>query len=627
MENIMNTLLNGLTFTQTVAAATSPAVPSGRRLVGWAVFSLLAGVVTAPALAFQPMSAPVVQRAADADDTDRLVVRYRHATQSDSVDLRTLDSASRAAGRAGARVHHLRRNGSGSHILQLDRRLSKDRLKQLAAEIKAADPQVEFAVPDRIARIQFVPNDPQYSAQWQYHEPTAGMNLPPAWDKSTGVGVTVAVIDTGYRPHADLAANLQAGYDFIGDKLVANDGGGRDTDATDPGDAAKAGECGTGSPATNSSWHGTHVAGSIAAVTGNGTGVAGVAFGAKVLPVRVLGKCGGYMSDIADAIIWASGGSVPGVPANPTPARVLNLSLGASGACDAVTQAAINSARSRNAVVVVAAGNANANASGHAPANCGGVITVGAVGRSGARAYYSNYGAVVDVSAPGGDQSTGTTNGILSTLNAGTSKPGTDSYAYYQGTSMATPHVAGIAALMLARNPALTPDDLEARLKASVRPLAVACSVGCGTGIVDANLAVDAAVGAVTTPTPTPTPTPVTLTAVKEVEPNNAIASAQALSLNVQVSASLASTTDTDYFKVVIPAGKSLVATMTPPATADYDLYAYNAAGSRVATSTAGAGKADTITLSNTSTSASLTAYLRVIYFTGGAGAYSLTVK
>jgi serine protease len=436
------------------------------------------------------------------------------------------------------------------------------------------------------------------------------------------------VIDTGYRPHADLKSNIVAGYDFITSSQTANDGNGRDTSALDPGDWVDAGECGAGSPARNSSWHGTHVAGTIAAVTGNAVGVAGTAFGAKVQPLRVLGKCGGFMSDIADAILWASGAAVPGVPANATPARVINLSLGGAGACDVTTQAAINVARSRGTVVVVAAGNSGADAAGHTPANCSGVVTVGAIGRQGARAFYSNYGSSVAVMAPGGDQSVTSVDGILSTLNTGTKGPGSDSYAYYQGTSMATPHVAGIVALMLARNGALTPDDVAARLRASARPMPVPCSEGCGAGIVDASAAVDAAVGppppvvvVVTQPVPT----------VAEAEPNDSLASAQRLDIGVTISGSLSTKTDTDYYVISIPAGRTVAVSMAPGMSSDFDLYAYNAAGSRVATSTKGSGLAESITLTNSSTSLSLTAYLRVVYFGGStgssAGAYSLLAK
>jgi serine protease len=411
------------------------------------------------------------------------------------------------------------------------------------------------------------------------------------------------VIDTGIRPHADLVGQYVGGYDFISDATIGNDGNGRDADPTDPGDWTAANECGAGYPASNSSWHGTHVSGTIAAATNNGLGVAGVAYGAKVVPVRVLGKCGGYTSDIADAIIWASGGTVTGVPANANVAKVINMSLGGGGACGTTTQNAINSARSRGTVVVVAAGNENQNASNSNPANCAGVVTVAATNRNGARAPYSNYGTVVDVAAPGGDA-----NGyILSTLNAGTSTPGADNYAGYQGTSMATPHVAGVAALMLARNSALTPDDIESKLKSTARAFPGTCSQ-CGTGIVDAG----AAVAAATTPVgPT----------ISETESNNTIATANVISTTgTTVNGTMSASTDSDYFVVQLPTGKTLSAAMTPGlSTADYDVYIYNSAGTQLAAAEGGAGVTDTATVSNT-TGATAARYVRVKYYSGGTG-------
>jgi serine protease len=183
----------------------------------------------------------------------------------------------------------------------------------------------------------------------------------------------------------------------------------------------------------------------------------------------VLGRCGALTSDISDAIIWASGGTVTGIPANPNPARVINMSLGTppGGTCSSTEQAAINSARSRGTVVVVAAGNDNVNANRVAPANCSGVVVVAATTRAGGKTWYSNFGTIVDVAAPGGDLTSAAANDVLSTLNTGTTTPGSDTYAAYAGTSMATPHVVGVVALMLSRNSALTPDDVESRLKSS----------------------------------------------------------------------------------------------------------------------------------------------------------------
>ena len=432
--------------------------------------------------------------AAIAAPEQRLIIKYKPEA-SLSAAARVLPGAvTDLATRRGLRLDRLRTLAVGGELLMLDRMVDAAELKALMAEV-AADPRVEYVEEDRILTRSLTPNDSRYNEQWSYYETAGGMNATQAWDQTTGAGAVVAVLDTGYRPHADLAANIIGGYDFISTADIGNDGNGRDSDAKDPGDWIIANECGSGSAASNSSWHGTHVAGTIAAVTNNGSGVAGVAYGAKVVPVRVLGKCGGYTSDISDAIIWASGGTVSGVPANANPARVINLSLGGSGACSSTTQSAINSARSRNTSVVVAAGNENQNASNSNPANCTGVIAVAAVNRSGGRAYYSNFGNVVDLAAPGGAQNSATdANGILSTLNAGTTTPGADSYAFYQGTSMATPHVAGAAALLYAVKPAITPDEVESTLKSTVRAFPATCS-GCGVGIINANAAVTTAKG------------------------------------------------------------------------------------------------------------------------------------
>ncbi|MBW8900942.1 MAG: S8 family peptidase [Massilia sp.] len=443
--------------------------------------------------------------------TDRLIVKYRDDsdTARTGVPARALDRARQAlidrAGQTyGATLRALRATANGAHVLQLNRTMTVDEARQLAAELKSRDANVEYAEPDRIMVPLATPTDPSYTQQWDLYEATGGINAPAAWDKSTGAGVNVAVIDTGYRPHADLSGQILQGYDFISTTMIANDGGGRDTDASDPGDWTPAGSCGAGIPAADqsSSWHGTHVSGTIAAKANNGLGIAGIAYNAKIVPARVLGRCGGYTSDIADAMIWASGGTVTGVPANANKARVLNLSLGGSGACDTTTQNAINSARSRGAVVVVAAGNSNTNAINSSPANCSGVITVAATNRSGGKASYSNYGTNVTVAAPGGDNGAG----ILSTLNSGTTTPASDNYAWYMGTSMATPHVAGVVALMLSANPNLTPDDVAAKLKSTARAFPAACS-GCGAGIVNAAAAVNAALASATTTTPTPTTT------------------------------------------------------------------------------------------------------------------------
>jgi serine protease len=559
------------------------------------------------------LCAPVAASAADAAFTDRIIVKYRTTPSSLTAQASQMRSTELPAARLGVAMSHVRTTALGSQVLRSDRRLSLIEAEQLARDIAASDPNVEYAEPDRILRRTFSPNDTRYNEQWHYFEAAGGINAPTAWDKSTGSGVVTAVIDTGYRPHADLNANILPGYDFISDTFVANDGNGRDNDARDPGDWLNPGECGPGDPASfeSSSWHGTHVAGTVAALTNNGNGVAGVAFNSRVVPARVLGKCGGYTSDIADAIIWTSGGTVSGVPANANPAKVLNISLGGGGSCGTTTQNAINSARSRGASVVVAAGNSNANASNFTPANCTGVVTVAAVGRNGGKASYSNFGATVEVAAPGGS---GGTSSVLSTLNAGSMGPGSDNYAFYNGTSMATPHVVGVVALMLSANPALTPDQVTQILQSTARSFPATCSQ-CGSGIVNANAAVDAALGG---PGPGPGPGPGT---INEVEPNNSRNAAQLIATdNTTVNGTIGATGDNDYYRLTLPAGATLVATLTPNPSSDYDLYVYNSNGALIGSSELGTGAVDRVTVTNTGSSA-FVRYVRVVRWSGGTGA------
>ncbi|MEU7026054.1 S8 family serine peptidase [Streptomyces sp. NPDC046275] len=443
---------------------------------------------------------------------EKVIVTYKSSAAEAGSNAAAKSDAADKAARTGERLSFERRLAGGAALVDLGGDASKQDVAEVMAAFKA-DPQVAAVEPDiRAYPMAITPNDTDYAKQWDLFEATGGMNVPSAWDTTTGSGVTVAVIDTGYAAHTDLAANVVSGYDFISTAADARDGNGRDADAKDEGDwNATDGECGTGSTASNSSWHGTHVAGTIAAVTHNTKGIAGIAYNAKIQPVRVLGKCGGSSADIADAITWASGGSVPGVPANPTPAKVINLSLGgASSTCPSVYQTAINGAVSRGTTVVVAAGNSNANASGFTPANCSNVITVASTNRAGSRSYYSNYGTVVDVAAPGGETRNATDtpgtvttpeNAIYSTLNSGLTTQSTETYKPYQGTSMAAPHIAGLAALLESAKSTLTPADIETAIKNNARPLPGTCSGGCGTGIADAAKTVAAVTGTTTPPT------------------------------------------------------------------------------------------------------------------------------
>jgi len=571
--------------------------------------------------------APLAAAAADGGFTDRIIVKYRSspAAATAAASAAAADAQVRGtdlpAARFGVTMNRLRTTGLGSQVLKVDRRMTLAEASRLAADIAASDPNVEYAEPDRMMHALLTPNDTRYNEQWHYFEATAGINAPAAWDKATGTGVVVGVVDTGYRPHADLSGKILQGYDFISDTFVSNDGNGRDNDASDPGDWMNAGECGGGEPAQfeGSSWHGTHVAGTIAANTNNASGVAGIAFNARIVPARVLGKCGGYTSDIADGIIWVTGGTVSGVPANANPAKVVNISLGGIGACDTTTQGAINSARSRGANVIVAAGNENHNASQDTPANCSGVVTVASVNRSGGRSYFSNFGATVEVAAPGGDMRTSASNGILSTLNTGTTTPGSDTYAFYQGTSMATPHVVGVVALMLSVKSTLTPDQVTSILQSTARAFPATCSQ-CGSGIVDALAAVNAAIGGTTPPPGT-----------AEVEPNNSRSTSQLVSTaNTTINGTMGSSTDTDYFQLSLPAGRTLTATLTPNSSSDYDLFVYNSNGTLIASSERGTGLVDTVSVTNTGSGA-LTRYVRVVYWSGGTGAtngkYTLNVN
>ena len=456
----------------------------------------LSSALAAPALAQQ---ARVNLSGLDTQTgSDRFIVKYKDGS-AERANVATLQSAlSTAAKTAGAGkalgVRHVRRIATGADVVRADRKLDRVEAESLMRQI-AADPNVEYVEVDKLNKPYLTPNDTRYSEQWGYSG-TYGIKANQAWDVTNGAGSVVAVLDTGITSHSDLSANVLPGYDFIIDTTVSNDGNGRDSDPSDPGDWVSANQCGGTHAAQPSSWHGTHVAGTIAAVTNNAKGVAGVAYGAKIVPVRVLGTCGGYDSDIADAIIWASGGTVSGVPANANPAEVINLSLGGSGACGTTTQTAINGAVSRGTTLVIAAGNDNTNVSNASPANCNNVIAVASITSTGARSSFSNYGSLIDIAAPGSN--------ILSTLNSGSTTPGAETYASYNGTSMATPHVAGVVALLqAAATTPKTPAEVESIIKANVTAFPSTPSQTIGPGILNAKAVVDAANG--TTPPPTGT--------------------------------------------------------------------------------------------------------------------------
>lgn len=460
----------------------------------------------------------------------RLIVKYKDPPLAAAARANSplpQERIGRIEALAGTAVAHERGTSRGEYIIRLIAPMLPERAAQ-AAQLLEQDDDVEYADPDYWVEVAFMPSDPYFldpsgNGQWHLKAPSVeigGANLPAAWDYTTGSASTViGVIDSGVLPgHPDLAGRLVSGYDFISDLAKSNDGNGRDSDPSDPGDWVSANECPGGNVAKSSSWHGTHVAGTIGAASNNGAGVAGINWVSKIQPIRALGKCGGLLSDINDAIDWASGAAIPGVPPNSTPARVMNLSLGGGGVCPSSTQSAINVALSKGTVVVVAAANSNDFASVYTPASCTGVVTVAATQRQGFKAHYSNFGAAIEISAPGGgkDFPSGTYQWIWSTSNNGVDVPATNIYTGYPfvGTSMAAPHVAGVASLMLSVNPSLTPGQVLSKLQTTARafptggpvcdtsatrpPLSTwyscQCTTSiCGAGIVDARAAVIAA--------------------------------------------------------------------------------------------------------------------------------------
>jgi len=495
--------------------------PAGR----WAV---VAAVVCAAAGA---------ARAQDEAAARGLIVKLRPAAtvaqaqrlpgpQADAERLqRVLDAA-------GVRAASTRALGSTMRHVDFGRVLPGADAAQLAQRLRQR-PEVEWVEPNvREKRLQNmpVPNDPSFgnALQW-WLQPPAGSDanvkalrlrgvpgVQQAWMQTMGsAAAVVAVLDTGITAHPDLDGHVLPGYDFVADVDDANDGSGRDADPRDPGDWVSAADAASpafsGCGVEDSSWHGTKIAGMVAALTNNARGVAGINWNGRVLPVRVAGKCGASVTDIVDGMRWAAGLAVVGVPANPHPARIVNISFGGDGSCN-VYDEVVADLRAAGAVVVAAAGNAHA--APLRPAKCAGVVGVVALNRDGFKASYSNFGAELSASGlatVGGDYATVDSaawdvalgdSGLYTLVNDGRTVPGAASYGAIAGTSFSAPLVAGVASLMLSANPALSADQLVAGLGASARPHVqasriAACSdanpgrcicttTTCGRGILDA---------------------------------------------------------------------------------------------------------------------------------------------
>ncbi|HWP18222.1 MAG TPA: S8 family serine peptidase [Burkholderiaceae bacterium] len=469
------------------------------RLVAAAVWAAAhTCTLAAPAAADPSAGAPAPQAV-----TDRYIVHWR-AEPVRGARARPASAAREAqaslARRAGVGLRWSHTTARGASIYVADQALPMSQARALAARL-ANDPAVAWAEPDvRMHVLQVAEPMPEDGAAWgswsMRGDTVGGARLFRAWALTGAQTVRVGVLDTGSRPHPDLQGVELPGHDFVSSPEMEGDGtGGRDADPTDPGDHCEA-------QGTRSSWHGLHVAGVIGALANNGIGIAGGAFPVvRLQHARVLGECGGWMSDIADAIDWVAGGGPDGTAPNPTPVHVINLSLGTDPgvACGPTMQAAVDRATARGVVVVAAAGNEAARAL-PSPANCRGVMAVGAHTASGDLAAYANRVPGVTLTAPGGGpcalQVEGCDErGILALGNSGTAGPGAPVYdSQFTGTSAATPHVAAAAALIRATHPGLAPHQVRSLLVSSTRPHPVGTwcadhAGDCGAGMLDAEAA------------------------------------------------------------------------------------------------------------------------------------------
>ena len=552
-----------------------------RKLKKFRLGLAIGGLFAASPAAFLPPAAaaslewnPVRTHAVEiGPQADRLIVGFKatpansfiktikRAGRGGDVGLRqALTSAADVAAllqRRGLAASGSRQIAPSMHVVFLPVTLYGAAVDSALARLRA-DPAVAFADVDQRRYAHEIPNDPLFqpvagssSGQWYMLTPSsatptsdvAATDAVSAWNVTTGSsGTVIADVDSGVRfDHPDLlragfGGRLLPGFDFVGEDynlntgaalgtyLMANDGDGWDPDPSDPGDWIDATDQANSAlfpsakcPVADSSWHGTRVVGVLGAVTNNATGIAGMTWNPYILPVRALGKCGGYDSDIMAGMQWAAGLTIAGVPDNPYPASIINMSLGGSGTCPSDYQAVINTLNAMGVLIVASAGNESGPVD--TPGNCTGVLTVAGLRNIGTKVGYSSFGAEVGVSAPAGNcvnTSGPCLRSIDTTTNAGLSNPGENIYTNEinpnLGTSFSAPIVSGIAALMRAVNGNLTPAQLIARIEASAAPFPpntsglpvcpatdptsgqCSCVPGqCGAGMVNAYSAVQAA--------------------------------------------------------------------------------------------------------------------------------------
>lgn len=428
---------------------------------------------------------------------------------------------------AGVSLKPVQALTSGACLYRLAKVLTLP-LAQSAAERLRSLPSVQYV--DLVNGIRKMdtetPRDPYFPAMWFLQENNdfpGSSDIQQAWTITTGrPDVTVAVLDSGilFNPtHPDLVTSLTylnqnhsqiAGWDMISNSWQARDGNSRDRNPRDEGTWITAAqtrlfpECESMTVQT-SSWHGSHVSGTIAAATNNRIGISGINWQVRLLPVRVIGACEGALSDLADGIYWAASGlDVPGTEPNPYPAQVINISLGGEGTCPNSLQEAIDFALSRNVTVVIAAGNETTDVIERGMANCKGALIVAASGMSGDLTTYSNYGLDITIAAPGGEPSFGNFFEIISTLNGSTTRPSASKmkYGYASGTSMAAPVVSGVVSLMISaamdRGQTLSSDAIRSILTETAKPYPMGSRCGpggeleglCGAGVINAAAAV-----------------------------------------------------------------------------------------------------------------------------------------